>query len=275
MFRKDIFTPIGIVLGIGIIFLAIYFAGGINGMLAFISMSSFMIVAGGLFASLLIGFGAKEVLNMFKVLHTTFRRKEIPIQTFINTLVHLSRTSRTEGIVVGLEKEMQKTDDPFIKRGLRLVIDGYDEKMIRKIMTMDIDAMRKRHANGQQLIARAGELSPAWGMVGTIIGLVLMFQQINSPHEIGPAIAVALITTFYGVIFANLVFNPIATQLQILTEEEVFLKEVIIDALISIRNEEGPAMLRDKLHLYLTESVFDEIAEHAPLGVDSHEEKQV
>lgn len=275
MFRKDIFTPLGIILGIGIIFLAIYFAGGIDGVLAFISLSSFIIVVGGLTASLFIGFGVKEFLNTFKVLHTTFRRKEIPVQEFINTLVHLSRTSRTDGIVVGLENEMQKTKDPFIKRGLRLVIDGYDEDMIRKIMTMDIDAMRQRHLRGQQLIARAGELSPAWGMVGTIIGLVLMFSQLNSPHELGPAIAIALITTFYGVILANLVFNPIATQLELLTEEEVFLKEVIIDALISIRNQEGPAMLRDKLHLYLTESVYDEIAAQSPLGVDSNEERQV
>ncbi|MFA8439431.1 MotA/TolQ/ExbB proton channel family protein [Pueribacillus sp. YX66] len=275
MFRKDILTPIGILLGVAVIFLAIYFAGGYDGVLVFISLSSFFIVVGGLFASLFVGFGANEIKNMFKVLHTTFRRKEIPIQDFINTLVHLSRTSRTDGIVVGLEKEMERTADPFIKRGLRLVIDGYDEDMIRKIMNMDIDAMRKRHARGQQMITKAGELSPAWGMVGTIIGLVLMLQQLNNPHELGPAIAIALITTFYGVLLANLVFNPIANKLQLLTEEEVFLKEVIIDALISISNEEGPAMLRDKLHLFLTESVYDSIVAEGTIGDDPHEERQV
>lgn len=275
MFRKDVFTPVGIFLGIAVIFLAIYFAGGFDGVLVFISLSSFIIVVGGLFASLFVGSGAKEIKNMFIVLHTTFRRKDIPVQEFINTLVRLSRTSRTEGIVLGLENEMQRATDPFIKRGLRLVIDSYDEETIRKIMTMDIEAMRKRHARGQQILSKAGELSPAWGMVGTIIGLVLMLQQLNNPHELGPAIAIALITTFYGVLLANLVFNPIANKLQLLTEEEVFLKEVIIDALISISNEEGPSMLRDKLHMFLTESVYDSIVAEGSIGDDLHEERKV
>ncbi len=274
MFRKDVFTPVGILLGIAVIFLAIYFAGGYNGVLVFISLSSFIIVVGGLFASLFVGFGVNEMKNMFNVLHTTFRRKEIPVQDFINKLVHLSRTSRTDGIVIGLENERQRTTDPFIKRGLRLVIDGYDEEMIQKIMNMDIDAMQKRHARSQQIITKAGELSPAWGMVGTIIGLVLMLQQLNNPHELGPAIAIALITTFYGVLLANLVFNPIANKLILLTEEEIFLKEIIIDALVSISNEEGPTMLKDKLHMFLTESVYDSIVEET-IGDDLHEEGQV
>lgn len=274
MFRKDVFTPVGILLGIAVIFLAIYFAGGYDGVLVFISLSSLIIVVGGLCASLFVGFGVNEMKNMFIVLHTAFRRKEVPVQDFINKLVHLSRTSRTDGIVIGLENEMQRTTDPFIKRGLRLVIDGYDEEMIQKVMNMDIDAMQKRHDRSQQIISKAGELSPAWGMVGTIIGLVLMLQQLNNPHELGPAIAIALITTFYGVLLANLVFNPIANKLILLTEEEIFLKEVIIEALVSISNEEGPTMLKDKLHMFLTESVYDSIVEET-IGDDLHEEGQV
>lgn len=273
MLRRDILTPLGIVLGVAVIFLAIYFAGGYDGVLVFISLSSFAIVVGGLFASLFVGFGAEEIINMFKVLHTSFRRKEVPIQDFINTLVHLSRTSKTEGMIVGLENERQRTTDPFIQRGLRLVIDGYDEKMIRKVMNMDIEAMLKRHARGQQILMKAGELSPAWGMIGTIVGLVLMLQQLNNPAELGPAIAIALITTFYGVLLANLVFIPIANKLILLTEEEVFLKRVIIDALISIRNDEGPAILRDKLHMFLTESADEAAINEEQKGDLSHEER--
>lgn len=273
MLRRDILTPLGIVLGVAVIFLAIYFAGGYDGVLVFISLSSFAIVVGGLFASLFVGFGAEEIINMFKVLHTSFRRKEVPIQDFINTLVHLSRTSKTEGMIVGLENERQRTTDPFIQRGLRLVIDGYDEKMIRKVMNMDIEAMQKRHARGQQILMKAGELSPAWGMIGTIVGLVLMLQQLNNPAELGPAIAIALITTFYGVLLANLVFIPIANKLILLTEEEVFLKRVIIDALISIRNDEGPAILRDKLHMFLTESADEAAINEEQKGDLSHEER--
>jgi len=273
--RKDILTPAGIILGIIIIFGAIYLAGGYDSFIAFISLSSFIIVFGGLFASLFVGFGAKEVGSMFRVLHTTFRRKEVPIQEFIHTLVHLARTSRTDGMIKGLERERERTADPFIKKGLRLVIDGYEEDMIKKIMDMDIRAMEKRHARGQQLITKAGELSPAWGMIGTIIGLVIMLQQLNNPSELGPAIAVALITTFYGVLLANLVFMPIANKLVLLTEEEAFLKEVVIDALISIRNNEGPTVLNDKLHMFLTESTQASISMENYIGDGQHEQKQV
>lgn len=273
--RKDILTPLGIFMGIAVIFSAIYIAGGYDAFLTFISLSSFVIVFGGLFASLFVGFGASEVKNMFNVLHTSFRRKEVPIQEFIHTLVHLSRTSKMDGIIGGLEKERKRTSDPFIQKGLRLVIDGYEEDMIRKIMEMDILSMRKRHARGRQIITKAGELSPAWGMIGTIVGLVLMLQQLNNPDELGPAIAVALITTFYGVLLANLVFIPIANKLELLTEEEVFLKEVIIEALVSIRNDEGPAVLKDKLQMFMIESaeksaLFDELG-----GDKAYEQKQI
>lgn len=275
MFRKDILTPIGIILGFAVIFFAIYLAGGYDSFLVFISFSSFVIVFGGLFASLFVGFGVNEVGSMFQVLHTTFRRKEVPIQDFINTLVHLARTSRVDGMIKGLEREREKTADPFIQKGLRLVIDGYEEDMIRKIMEMDIRAMEKRHARGQQLITKAGELSPAWGMIGTIVGLVLMLQQLDNPGDLGPAIAVALITTFYGVLTANLVFIPIANKLVLLTEEEVFLKEVVIDALISIRNNEGPTILKDKLQMVLTESAQDPIIIDDNIGEGTHEQKQI
>lgn len=274
MLRKDILTPIGIILGFAVIFFAIYLAGGYDSFLVFISFSSFVIVFGGLFASLFVGFGAKEVGSMFNVLHTTFRRREVPIQDFINSLVHLARTSRVDGMIKGLERERERTADPFIQKGLRLVIDGYEEEMIRKIMEMDIRAMEKRHARGQQLITKAGELSPAWGMIGTIVGLVLMLQQLDNPGDLGPAIAVALITTFYGVLMANLVFIPIANKLVLLTEEEVFLKEVVIDALISISNNEGPTILKDKLHMFLTESTQETIIDDY-IGEGTHEEKQI
>lgn len=262
-------------MGFSVIFLAIYFAGGHDSFLAFISLSSIVIVVGGLFASLFVGFGAEEIKNMFVVLHTSFRRKEVPVQEFINTLVDLSRASKVDGMITGLEKERKRTADPFIKKGLRLLIDGYDEAMIRKVMEMDIVAMQKRHARGQQIITKAGELSPAWGMIGTIIGLVLMLQQLSDPSELGPAIAIALITTFYGALLANLVFIPIANKLVLLTEEEVFLKEVIIDALVSIRNEEGPAILRDKLHMFLTESAQERTAQDDHKGDQLHEQEQI
>ena len=199
----------------------------------------------------------------------------MPIQQFIHTLVRLARTSKMDGMIGGLEKEREKTSDPFIQKGLRLVIDGYEEDMIRKVIEMDILAMRKRHARGRKIITKAGELSPAWGMIGTIVGLVLMLQQLNNPDELGPAIAVALITTFYGVLLANLVFIPIANKLELLTEEEVFLKEVIIEALVSIRNEEGPAILKDKLQMYLIESAEGTALLDKLEGDRTYEQKEI
>lgn len=274
LFRKDIMTPIGILAGFVVIFVAIYFAGGYDGVLVFFSLSSLAIVSGGLFSSLFVSFGAKGVKNMFTVLRSTFQREEVEIPAFINTLVHLSRSSKTAGMIVGLEQEMERVEDPFIKKGLRLVIDGYDEGTIRKIMEIDIAALEKRHSRGQEMMIKAGDLSPAWGMVGTIIGLVLMLQQLNNPDELGPAIAIALITTFYGALLANLVFIPLANKLSHLTEDEVFFKEVIVDALISISNDESTAVLRDKLHMFLTESAQEPNGVGQPIGDDMNEKKK-
>ncbi|MDQ0338410.1 chemotaxis protein MotA [Caldalkalibacillus uzonensis] len=254
--QRDWLTPLGIFLGFGIIIIAIYLAGGIEGLSGFVSLSSFVTVVGGLTASLFVGFGGQEVKNMFSVLHQTFRKKNIDFQELIDFWVLLARKARQEGVVTGLEQELEQVKDPFVRKGLRLVVDGNDAGIIRQIMTMDISTLQKRHARGHQLISKAAELSPGWGMVGTIVGLVLMLQQIDNPQAIGPAIALALITTLYGVLLANLVFNPIANKLMLLTEEEVFIKEIIVEALISIRNDEGPVVLREKLQMFLTSEMY-------------------
>ncbi|EGL83910.1 MotA/TolQ/ExbB proton channel [Caldalkalibacillus thermarum TA2.A1] len=256
MRQQDWLTPLGILLGFGIIILAIYFAGGIEGLSGFVSLSSFVTVVGGLTASLFVGFGGQEVKNMFSVLHKTFRKKNVDFQELMDFWVLLARKARQKGVVTGLEQELEQVKDPFVRKGLGLVIDGHDPQIIRQILAMDIAALQKRHARGHQLISKAAELSPGWGMVGTIVGLVLMLQQIENPQAIGPAIALALITTLYGVLLANLVFNPIANKLMLLTEEEVFIKEIIVEALISIRNDEGPVVLREKLQMFLTSDMY-------------------
>ncbi|GAB7386697.1 flagellar motor protein MotP [Bacillaceae bacterium] len=273
MSRNDLLTPLGIFLGISIIFGAIYVAAGYEGLLGFLNLPSFITVAGGLIASIFVGFGPREVKNTFAVLHTAFRRKEVDITEFIEYFVRLSRQSKTEGMIAGLDKELDRIKDPFVKKGLSLVIDGYDPELIRQIMQMEIDALQNRHFKGQTLIRRAGELSPGWGMIGTIVGLVLMLQRLNDPSSIGPAIALALITTFYGILLANLVFNPIANKLVLLSEEEVFLKRVIVEALISIRKEEGPAVLRQKLHMFLSNEMHDSL-KRLEEGVRLHGEKE-
>jgi chemotaxis protein MotA len=264
--RTDVLTPIGILAGFAVIFTAIYLAGGYDGLMGFVSLSSFFIVVGGLIASLFVSFGFREIRNMLSVVYATYRRREVNLQELINLFADIARSSREDG-VVSIEKYLSTLTDPFMKKGIAMIVDGYSSQMIRQVMAMDITALQMRHARGQRVLAKAGELSPAWGMVGTIIGLVLMLRQIDNPDAIGPAVAVALITTFYGLLLANLVFNPIVTKLGYASEEEVLLKEVIIEALVSINEEEGPGVLRNKLQMFLANEMH-----RSPLGFAEQEE---
>lgn len=271
MLRRDILTPLGIIFGFAVIFISIYLVAGYDGLLGFVSISSLFIVLGGLSASILVAFGAREIKNMFIVIHTTYRRKELDLEELIQMLVELSKTSRTEGSIRGLEKRSIHLKDPFIKKGIQLIVDGYSSEMIRQVMGMDITALKMRHDRGQQIMRKSAELSPAWGMIGTIIGLVIMLREINNPEAIGPAVAVALITTFYGILLANLVFNPIAHKLEWSSEEEILLKEVVVEALVSIRNNEGPSLLRNKLHMYLTNDMYQSLP-NEDINVEADEE---
>ena len=168
----------------------------------------------------------------------------------IEKFTELSRLSRSKGILT-LEQEISKIDNLILREGLQMAVDGMDPADIKSIMEIKIDNMEARHGVGQAIFLKWGELAPAFGMIGTLIGLINMLSQLNDPSTIGSGMAVALITTFYGSFFANLLFIPIATNLKMQTEAELEVCEMIIEGVLSIQAGQNPRTIEQKLNGYL------------------------
>lgn len=189
-------------------------------------------------------FGAVKVLGV-----ALFRKKPTPQQT-IRLLVDLAQKARREGLLA-LDEEAEELDDYFLRKGLRLVVDGADPETVRQILDIEITFLEERHQSGQRIFDHLGAVAPAFGMVGTVIGLIIMLGNLDNPESIGPAMAVALITTFYGVVLANLIFLPIAGKLRVISDEEVLMREVMIEGILSIQAGENPYIVEQKLESFL------------------------
>ena len=250
MKTRDILTPIGITIGFFMIALAILSNGGREGFVNFVDIASFFIVIGGLVGSLLINFKKEQIRLFWSVFREAFRKNDHKMPELIRLFVRLSEQARKDGLLA-LENEMDDIEDPFIRKGILLAIDGIEAEVINDIMNAEITAMEEKHDRGRMLIEKAGEYAPAWGMIGTLIGLVLMLSNLSDPASLGPNMAVALLTTLYGSVLANLVFLPMSSKLAIKTEEEVFLKQIIIEGIIGVQSGQNPRILEEKLSAFL------------------------
>jgi chemotaxis protein MotA len=247
----DIATLIGILGGFGLVIGAIAMGGNMGG---FIDIPSVVIVFGGTCASIFIMYPMKTVLGSIKVAMKAFFAKSPDHAESIRTLVMLADKARKESLVA-LEKV--SLDDPFLKRGIQLVADGTEESLVRTVMQIEIDNMKSRHKVGQSVFKNLGSMSPAFGMIGTLIGLVQMLQNLSDPSSIGPAMAVALLTTFYGSMLANLVFIPVANKLGERSSEEAGALEMVMEGVIGILNGEHPTIVKEKLYSFLAPSMRD------------------
>src|SRR5690625_1716288 len=251
MKKRDLLTPIGITLGLIMIMIAIIAKGGDNAA-SFMDVSSIFIVIGGLIASLLINFKMDHIKLTGKVLKEAFHKNDQRLSELITLFIRLSERARREGLLA-LENELEDVDDPFIRKGILLAVDGTEPEVINDIMNAEITAMEERHYQGRAIVEKAGEYAPAWGMIGTLVGLVLMLGSLQDPATLGPNMAVALITTLYGVVLANLVFIPMASKLEIKTNEEVFIKQIVIEGVIGVQSGQNPRILEEKLSAFLSE----------------------
>lgn len=265
MSKRDILTPIGITIGFMMISAAILTSGGREGFVTFVDVASVFIVIGGLIGSLLINFKFEQIKMFFTVFRGAFRKNNQNIPDLIRLFVNLSERARKEGLLA-LEDEMADEEDEFIKKGVLLAIDGIEPEVINEIMNAEIIALEDRHYKGRVLLEKAGEYAPAWGMIGTLIGLVLMLNNLDDPSSLGPNMAVALLTTLYGTVLANLVFVPMASKLENKTDEEVFIKQIIIEGIIGVQSGQNPRILEEKLSAFLQgedEEAFKEETIHA------------
>ncbi|WP_053218881.1 flagellar motor protein MotP [Virgibacillus senegalensis] len=273
MKKRDILTPVGITLGFVMLMFGILASGGSGGILSFLQVSSIFIVIGGLAAAILINFNLDQIKLTGHVMKEAFTKREESLPDLIGLFIHLSERARREGLLT-LENELEEVEDPFLKKGVLLAIDGIEPEVIHDIMDAEITALEERHQKGRLIIEKAGEYAPAWGMIGTLIGLVLMLNNLQDPTTLGPNMAVALLTTFYGTVLANLVFIPMAGKLENKTEEEIFYKQIIIEGVIGVQSGQNPRILEEKLAAFLPADMKKKTnseAEKSLLGESVHE----
>lgn len=250
----DIATILGIVSGLTLVAMAILGNGEIS---TFIHMPSMMIVLGGTGAAIFVNFAMKEVFGVMKVVKKVFTHDQDSGIEIIELFADLAKRSRREGILA-IDKYLSKVEDEFIKSGLEMAVDGTEPEVIREVMESELNYLIERHRNGQQIFSALGLYAPAFGMIGTLIGLINMLQGLEDPSSLGAGMSVALITTFYGAFLANLLFIPIAGKLKIRSDMEVINKELIIEGVLAIQMGEHPKNLVRKLLNFLPPKVRKE-----------------
>ncbi|MDH3684810.1 MAG: MotA/TolQ/ExbB proton channel family protein [Myxococcales bacterium] len=242
----DIATLIGIVIGFVLIGGSMMMGGSLS---AFFNVPGLMIVVGGTFAAALINERMSNVIGAVKVAVQAFvDRKSSPVET-IERVVQLAAKARKEGLV---SLEGEEIDDVCLARGVRLGVDGLSPEIIEGILRSELQTLKQRHTRGQTVFRFMGSTAPAMGMVGTLIGLVQMLKTLDDPAAIGPAMAIALLTTLYGAILAFLLFNPIASKLESRTAEEVAQKQLAIVGVEAILRGDNSMVIQSKLESFLS-----------------------
>jgi len=241
----DLATLLGMIGAFLIVILAMVLGGGV---LVFINVPSFLVVFGGSLFVVLMKFTAGQFLGAVKVAARAFACKPMNIEEMITTFVSLANAARKGGL---LSLESFEVDNPLIKQGIQLLVDGHDSEVVKNMLSKDMNLTVLRHITGQKVFKAFGDVGPAMGMIGTLIGLVQMLSAMDDPKSIGPAMAVALLTTLYGAMMANMIFLPIAEKLEVRTEEERLTRSLVIDAFIAIQAGQNPRVIEDSLKKYL------------------------
>ncbi|AOT68274.1 flagellar motor protein [Geosporobacter ferrireducens] len=247
----DLATIIGIIVGMTFIIGGILLDGSL---LSFWNLPSIVIVLGGTVASTLVAFPLRKVTQSFTVVRKAFSSKDLAPGETISKIIELANTARREGLLA-LEEACENIDDEFLQKGAMLIVDGTDPELVRNILETELAFLEERHGEGKSIFDSMGSASPAFGMIGTLIGLINMLQRLEDPKSVGPSMAVALITTFYGSLLANLVFIPIATKLKTRSREEILIKEIMVEGLLSIQAGENPRIIEEKLKAFLPPKV--------------------
>ena len=243
----DIASFIGIFGGLGIVFFGAFVGGSLGGL---IDVPSMFITVGGSYMCLFLTYPLSYVIGIFKVIGKVFKVADYKEKEMVQKLVALSEKSRRTGLLA-LEEEIQDFEDDFLRTGLRNVIDGIDGAAIRVSMENELTQMEERHNKWISLVNAWATLAPGFGMLGTVIGLIGMLLNIEDKSSLGPNMAVALVTTFYGSMLANWLFIPIASKLAYQNNMEVRSKEMVIEGILGIQSGDHPRILAQRLLTYL------------------------
>jgi chemotaxis protein MotA len=256
----DIATIIGLILGLGLVLGAI--ASGNGGIAPFIDIPSMMITIGGSVAAILINFPLGNVLGVFGVVKNCFMQK-LPTPTeVIAQFKDLSAVARRDGLLA-LEEKVTDIQDDFMSRGMGMVIGGSPKEEIQLVMETEISFIDERHRLGKKVLDALGAAAPAFGMIGTLIGLVQMLRSLDDPSQIGGGMATALLTTLYGAMVANIFCIPLAGKLEARNKEEIMVRELIIAGLISLVEGQSPRTVEGRLAAFLSPKARGQEAQSA------------
>lgn len=241
----DIATIFGFIFGTVILVWAILLGGSV---MLFVNIPSVLIVLGGTLATVFIRFGMTEIINSFKVALNAFIAKLSNPQAVIKEIVNLANIARKNGLIV---LEQQPIEDPFLKKAIMYCVDGHEADFIHEVLQREVDLTVERHEVGKRVFTGMGDAAPAFGMIGTLVGLVQMLANMEDPQTIGPAMAVALITTLYGAVIANFVMLPMADKLELRSQEEERNRKLIIEGVLGILKGLNPRVMEEFLETFL------------------------
>lgn len=251
----DISTPIGIVLALVFIVIAIMLGGSL---LLFVDVPSGMIVFGGTFASLLVRYPFDIVFGTIGVVKNAFFITTFDTKEIITQFIELSQISRKEGL---LALERVEFEDPFMAKGIGFCVDGAETNQIEAILLKEIEYTKARHTAGADIMRAVNTSAPAFGMIGTLVGLVNMLANMDDPKSIGPAMAVAILTTLYGAVVSNVFATPLADALDFRSGEEIDARLLMMEGILGLKRGENPRMLEETLHACLAPPIRAELKE--------------
>ncbi len=255
----DLATIIGFITGIGLLLWAVMSKSTLS---AFADGPSVAIVVGGAIAATLISSPLGNVMGVMKVIKNCFFAKSANPSELIKDLVGYAEIARRDGIL-SLESVTSEIKDPFVVSGIQMAVDGTDPELIEQVMNAELDAVALRHASGKALLEAVGRYGPAFGMIGTLVGLVIMLGNMSDPDSLGPSMAVALLTTLYGSLLANVVALPLADKLGMRSTEELAMKEIVIRGVMAIQSGDNPRVVEQKLKSFLPPKLRAMIGEDA------------
>jgi chemotaxis protein MotA len=247
----DIATIFGIIVGLILVVVSVLLSEGIKGFVPFLNIEAFFVVMGGTFCALLVNYPIREVLKLARVTRKVLTSTEQEDMTsIITTFVELSKKARAEGFLA-LENNVRNMTNDFLKRGVQMVIDGLDKEFIANMMETELGLIRERHKVGQEIFTALGTYAPAFGIIGTVLGMILMLNSITDVEQVPRRMALALAAAFYGLSSGYLIFLPMSGKLRRKSDDELLVKEIIIRGVLLLQSGAVPSRMEDNLKAYL------------------------
>lgn len=248
----DLASIIGLVFCLGMVLLGIFTGpDGVASIGNFYDLPSIFITVGGTLGSVLVSYSIADFVNSLKSYRIGIKAFSSNEGETIKNIIDLSNVARKEGLLA-LEEAANDLEDPFMKKGVLLIVDGTDPELVRAIMDTELACVEARHKNVIGFYETVASMGPAWGMIGTLIGLVNMLKNLSDISTVGPNMATALLTTLYGSLLANWLCIPMAGKLKYNNDKEIMLKEVMVEGLLSIQAGENPRVIEEKLKSFLS-----------------------